>query len=90
MPTSLVQDAPRRPWKAGASRRQLLHWLPLCLAVLLYVGASVGPALFDQNEAQYAGAVREMLDRPADYLPSVRGQLERGLWYVPPNDGVPR
>ena len=50
----------------------------------------MGPALFDQNEAQYAAAVREMLDRPADYLPSVRGQLERGVWYVPTNDGIPR
>ena len=71
-------------------RGSLWQWLPLCLAVVLYLGASVGPALFDQNEAQYAGAVREMLNRPADYLPTVRGQLERGLWYVPTNDGVPR
>ncbi len=68
----------------------MLPWLPLCLAAVLYLAASVGPALYDQNEAQYAGAVRETLNRPADYLPGVRGQLERGRWYVPTNDGVPR
>lgn len=90
MLASLVQDTPRPLTLAAPPRRPLLQWLPLCLAALLYLGASVGPALFDQNEAQYAGAVREMLNRPADYLPSVRGQLERGLWYVPTNDGVPR
>ena len=67
-----------------------LSWLPLVLAACLYVGASTGPALFDQNEAQYAGAVREMMDRPGDYLPSVHGTLERGHWYIPTNDGIPR
>ncbi len=90
MLASLVQDSPR-PFAARLpARRSILPWLPLCLAAVLYLVASVGPALFDQNEAQYAGAVREMLNRPADYLPGTRGQLERGLWYVPTNDGVPR
>ncbi len=90
MPAFLVHDTPRPFTVATPRRRRFWPWLPLCLAALLYLAASVGPALFDQNEAQYAGAVREMLDRPADYLPSVRGQLERGVWYVPTNDGVPR
>ncbi len=82
---SLRALAPRPP-----VRHPVLPWLPLCLVAVLYLAASVGPALYDQNEAQYAGAVREMLDRPADYLPDIRGQLERGIWYVPTNDGVPR
>ena len=90
MPASALQDTPRPPTTHRPASHRLLPWLPLCLVAVLYVAASVGPALFDQNEAQYAGAVREMLDRPADYLPGTRGQLERGLWYVPTNDGVPR
>ena len=77
-----------RPPRAAA--RRWLAWLPLVLAACLYVGASTGPALFDQNEAQYAGAVREMIDRPGDYLPSTHGALERGHWYIPTNDGIPR
>jgi 4-amino-4-deoxy-L-arabinose transferase-like glycosyltransferase len=71
-----------------ASRRVAV--LPLLLVGLLYLGASVGPALFDQNEAQYAGAVREMLARPQDYVPAARGRLEAGHWYIPTNDGIPR
>ncbi len=90
MPASLVQDTSPPFTVVAPPRRPILQWLPLCLAAILYLGASVGPALFDQNEAQYAGAVREMLNRPADYLPATRAQLERGLWYVPTNDGVPR
>ncbi|MBE7212885.1 MAG: glycosyltransferase family 39 protein [Gluconacetobacter diazotrophicus] len=90
MPASLVGETPRPFTATVPSSGRFWPWLPLCLAALLYLAASVGPALYDQNEAQYAGAVREMLDRPADYLPSVRGQLERGHWYVPTNDGVPR
>ena len=71
--------------------RRLLGWLlPLALITILYLGASGGPALFDQNEAQYAGAVREMINRPQDYLPATRGLLERGHWYIPTNDGIPR
>ncbi len=65
-------------------------WLPLLLVALLYVGASTGPALFDQNEAQYAGAVREMLNRPQDYRAATRARPERGQWFVPTNDGIPR
>ena len=90
MLASVLQDSPRPLAVRPPLRRSVLPWLPLCLAAVLYLAASVGPALFDQNEAQYAGAVREMLDRPSDYLPSARGQLERGRWYVPTNDGVPR
>ena len=67
-----------------------LRWMPLLLVAILYVGASTGPALYDQNEAQYAGAVREMLNRPGDYLQPTRGRLERGQWFVPTNDGIPR
>ena len=70
--------------------RTSLGFLPWLFVALLYLGASVGPAVFDQNEAQYAGAVREMMNRPADYLAATRGQLERGHWYVPTNDGIPR
>ena len=81
--------ARRKPAAPGPGRRWL-SWLPLVLAACLYLGASTGPALFDQNEAQYAGAVREMMDRPGDYLPSVHGALERGHWYIPTNDGIPR
>ena len=62
----------------------------LLLVALLYLAASAGPALFDQNEAQYAGAAREMLDRPQDYVPAARGRLESGHWYIPTNDGIPR
>ncbi len=90
MPASLADDTLRPLTTAAPPRRRFWTWLPLGLAALLYLVASAGPALFDQNEAQYAGAVREMLNRPADYLPSVRGQTERGHWYVPTNDGVPR
>ncbi len=67
-----------------------LAWLPLLLIALLYLGASGGPALFDQNEAQYAAAAREMLNRPQDYIPATRARLERGHWYIPTNDGIPR
>ena len=75
---------------ARAARRSLAWTLPFVLIALLYLGASVGPALFDQNEAQYAGAVREMMNRPQDYLPATRDRLERGHWYLPTNDGIPR
>ena len=78
--TAMVRPV-RRTWAGG---------LPLVLIALLYLGASFGPALFDQNEAQYAGAVREMLDRPQDYIPATRNRLERGHWYIPTNDGIPR
>ena len=90
MPASLVQPPVRPGAPAAPRRRTLARWLPLCLVAMLYLAASVGPALFDQNEAQYAGAVREMLNRPADYLPATRGLLERGHWFVPTNDGAPR
>ncbi len=74
-----------------ARRRRPADWgLPLVLIALLYVGASFGPALYDQNEAQYAGAVREMMNRPQDYLPATRARLERGHWFLPTNDGIPR
>ena len=46
--------------------------------------------MFNQNEGQYAGAAREMLNRPQDYLPSARRQTERGQLLVPTNDGMPR
>jgi 4-amino-4-deoxy-L-arabinose transferase-like glycosyltransferase len=64
--------------------------LVLVLVALLYLGASAGPALFDQNEGQYAGAAREMLNRAQDYIPATRESLERGHWYIPTNDGIPR
>lgn len=66
------------------------RWLPLVLAALLYVGTSFGPAIYNQTEAQYAGAAREMLNRPQDYRPSARAQGERGRFLVPTNNGVPR
>ncbi len=72
------------------SFRRAVWGLPLLLIVLLYLGASVGPAMYDQNEAQYAGAVREMMSRPQDYVPGTRDRLERGHWYLPTNDGIPR
>ena len=78
-PAAVARPAPRG-----------LTLLPLLLITLLYLGASAGPALFDQNEAQYAGAAREMLNRPQDYTSATRGQLERGHWYIPTNDGIPR
>ena len=96
MPSSppLPSTAPpilyRDDGRPRGTARRWLPWLPLVLAVCLYVGASTGPALFDQNEAQYAGAVREMMDRPGDYLPGVHGTLERGHWFIPTNDGIPR
>ncbi len=80
----LVRTAP------ASVRRLLVRGVLLALVVLLYLGASVGPALFDQNEAQYAGAAREMMNRPQDYGPSTRGRLERGHWFLPTNDGIPR
>ena len=86
---SLSPLALREPARRGTFRTWL-PYLPLLLAACLYLGASTGPALFDQNEAQYAGAVREMMDRPGDYLPAARGALERGHWYIPTNDGIPR
>ncbi len=67
-----------------------MRWLPLAGVALLYIAACVGPAMFNQNEAQYAGAAREMLNLPGDYQPSARRQTERGQWLVPTNDGVPR
>lgn len=93
MPPAPLLDPARRP---GAARRGLARCLPgwrpalFALVALLYIAASAGPALFDQNEAQYAGAAREMLERPGDYLPSARGQLARGQWLTPTNDGIPR
>ena len=72
------------------ARRVLLRGVLMVFIAVLYVGASVGPALFDQNEAQYAGAVREMMNRPQDYLPATRERLERGHWFLPTNDGIPR
>ncbi len=46
------------------------------VAVALYVGASFGPAIYDETEGQYSGAAKEM--------------LARGDWLVPTNNGVPR
>ena len=89
MLSTLSQERTHAP-AARAERAAWVQWLPLILVALLYVGASTGPALFDQNEAQYAGAVREMLDRPQDYRPATRTRLERGQWFVPTNDGIPR
>ncbi len=89
MLTTLSQE-PARPPVVRPVRIGWLAWLPLVLVAGLYLAASRGPALFDQNEAQYAGAVREMLNRPADYQPATRGRLERGQWFVPTNDGIPR
>jgi 4-amino-4-deoxy-L-arabinose transferase-like glycosyltransferase len=75
---------------ARPASRRLAYYLPLLLIALLYLGASAGPAVFDQNEAQYAGAAREMLDRPQDYLLATQARLELGHWYIPTNDGIPR
>ena len=81
---------PATPFRAPSWCAWLTVGLPLLLVAVLYLAASAGPAIFDQNEAQYAGAVREMMDRPADYVASAHGQLERGHWWVPTNDGIPR
>ena len=78
------------PFRSSPWRVWLTTGLPLLLVAALYIVASMGPAIFDQNEAQYAGAVREMMDQPADYVASARGQLERGHWWIPTNDGIPR
>ena len=70
---------------------QSTRWLGLfaCLLLaLLYLGTSSGPAIFDLTEGQYAGAVREMLDQ--GYAQDTAGQLWRGHWLVPTNDGIPR
>ncbi len=88
--TLLPNPAPRAPAAPAPIRIRLAAALPLVLIALLYLGTSIGPAVYDQNEAQYAGAVREMLNRPADYVASARAQPERGQWYVPTNDGIPR
>ena len=88
-----VPDAVPRARPAVSPPRRVpgpVHWLPLFLIGLLYLGACDGPAVFNQNEAQYAGAAREMLNRPRDYLPSARAQKERGKLLVPTNDGIPR
>ncbi len=85
-----VPPAVLSPRAAQPVRRSFAWSLPFVLIALLYLGASVGPALFDQNEAQYAGAVREMMNRPQDYLPATRDRLERGHWFLPTNDGIPR
>ena len=90
MLSSLLQEPHRAVLPVRPPRVRWFQVLPLALVALLYLGASTGPALFDQNEAQYAGAVREMLNRPGDYQPATRGRLERGHWFVPTNDGVPR
>ena len=94
MPTAPSVDSPHPSVltvpRVRLARRSLVSLLPLALIALLYLGASFGPALFDQNEGQYAGAVREMMDRPQDYVPATRRQLERGHWYIPTNDGIPR
>jgi 4-amino-4-deoxy-L-arabinose transferase-like glycosyltransferase len=92
MSSTLLLDPARTPIKTTpkGARRVIIGWLPFLFVAALYIGACVGPAIFDQNEAQYAGAAREMLDRPGDYQPSAHGQLERGQWLVPTNDGIPR
>ncbi|MCC6353045.1 MAG: glycosyltransferase family 39 protein [Verrucomicrobiae bacterium] len=61
-----------------AHRRVGNLWLGLIAAVTvgLYVGASFGPAIYDETEGQYSGAAKEM--------------LARGDWLVPTNNGVPR
>ncbi len=46
------------------------------LFVVLYIGTSFWPAIFDDTEGQYAGAAREM--------------LERGDWLMPTNNYIPR
>ena len=92
--TPLLPSPAPQVYPVSSATQRVRAWglmvLPLVLIVGLYVAASTGPAIFDQNEAQYAGAVREMMDRPADYLASTRGQLERGHWWIPTNDGIPR
>ena len=85
LPPAVIATASSHP-----VRRSLAWALPLVLIAFLYLGASFGPALYDQNEAQYAGAVREMMNRPQDYTPATRDRLERGHWYIPTNDGIPR
>lgn len=46
------------------------------IVVALYMIASLGPAIYDETEGQYAGAAKEM--------------LLRGDWLVPTNNGIPR
>ncbi len=87
--SSFVRTAPAAGWRSPAVLRAVF-WLPLLLVAVFYLAASAGPAVFNQNEAQYAGAAREMLNRPQDYQPSARAQAERGQWLVPTNDGIPR
>lgn len=71
----------RRPTRAWAI------FVAVLLGVL-YLSTTSGPAIFDQIEGLYAGAAREMLDR--DYVANTAGQLWRGHWSVPTNDGIPR
>lgn len=83
-------EAAAPPIAKARRRAGLLCWLPLLLVGVCYVGASLGPAVFNENEAQYAGAAREMLNRPQDYQLSARRQSERGQFLIPTNDGIPR
>ena len=68
---------------AGAERRRVsffasarFSWLILGCIALLYAGVSFSPAIFDDNEGLYAGAVREM--------------RQSGDWLVPTSNGFPR
>ena len=92
LPSSLPPVAPVEVLPVVAARPvvRLSRWLPLALVGAFYIAACVGPTVFNQNEGQYAGAAREMLNRPQDYQPSARRQPERGQWLVPTNDGIPR
>lgn len=91
MPSTLQPNpAPCASLPAAPAHLRLGTLWPLLLIAVLYLATSMGPAIFDQNEAQYAGAVREMLNRPGDYVEATRHQPERGRWYVPTNDGIPR
>lgn len=76
------------PLPGPGPRRSRWPVFVAALLAALYLGTTSGPAVFDLIEGLYAGAAREMLDR--DYVGGTQGELWRGHWWVPTNDGVPR
>jgi 4-amino-4-deoxy-L-arabinose transferase-like glycosyltransferase len=81
--TIVAGQSPRvSPARIGRTREDApcasarFSWIVLGLIALVYVGVCFTPVIFDDNEGQYAGAVREM--------------HERGDWLVPTTNGFPR